>query len=94
MSRFKVPHDLFDFDNHVVSAEPFDEWVKRYQLEAKSSGCLSCGETIRTTIPIFSKTIRGLKAPPCVVCGYDSRFQTYILSGAADTPELFKVLGV
>lgn len=88
----KKKHDLFDFSNHVVSSEPLQVWTERYGLEVKHGNCLACGDPMSTTIPIFSKTIRGLKAPQCE-CGVETLFQTYVLTKGTDMPDLFKVLG-
>lgn len=41
------------------------KWAERFQIEAFEIACKNCGETLKTTIPFFTKEYRGLISPKC-----------------------------
>lgn len=57
------------FLDHLISYENLDKWLQKYDLEVKKGNCSLCKEELITTVPIFSKDFRGLKAPNCSSCG-------------------------
>jgi hypothetical protein len=62
---------------------PLDEWCKRYNIQPKTNKCRKCGKLQTTTIPIASKSFRGLQAE-LHECGRNYRLATLV---SADTDE-------
>jgi hypothetical protein len=48
----------------AVNSDP-KEWARRYDIEPFTHPCHCCGAELTTTIPIASRTLRGMSAPNC-----------------------------
>lgn len=83
-------HNLLD-SHYLRPDDSLEEWCKKYDLEVKESKCLYCEEIIRTTIPAFGKTWRGLVSPKCPN-GHESNLKYCVLTDDAHLPEFFNNL--
>lgn len=65
-------------------------WAKRFGIEPVTHPCGDCGAPKTSTIPIASRTLRGLASPPCA-CGNEEP-TPYCLVAAPGEGDLIGVL--
>lgn len=72
-------HGMFEIHGADVYA-----WTRSWGLLPFSRPCSRCGMPLCTTIPIASRRLRGLAAPPCACGSDDAPYLFVAIDGSLD----------